>query len=161
MNLQNSGKPCNSGRIASDQTFRYCGVLLYFGFIILARSVCLQAGLIVASNTSKPVTADMSLTTAMTTQESAFLHRNGQVLDHRTHQAKDVSRTTSNRQARALNQYKRFRFFWHLRSKNWSIIQFTISLQSLFWNRFLSHLALKFITEVHNIKHLPHFITMR
>ena len=28
-NLQDSGKPSNSGRNLGDQTFRYCGVLLY------------------------------------------------------------------------------------------------------------------------------------
>ena len=51
-----------------------------------------QAGLIVAPNTSKPVKTEMNLTTALTTRESAFLHQNGTVLDHRVHQAKDVSR---------------------------------------------------------------------
>ena len=30
MNLQNSGKPRNSGRIPGDHTFRNCGVLLYY-----------------------------------------------------------------------------------------------------------------------------------
>lgn len=38
------------------------------------------------------------MTTATTNQESAILHRNGQVLDHRSHQAKDVSKLTSARQ---------------------------------------------------------------
>ena len=51
-----------------------------------------QAGLIVAPNTSKPVKTEMNLTTALTTRESAFLHQNGTVLDHRVHQGKDVSR---------------------------------------------------------------------
>ena len=57
-----------------------------------------QAGLLVAPNTSKPVKTEMNLTTATTTQESAYLHQNGQVLDHRMHQAKDVSRVCSSRQ---------------------------------------------------------------
>ena len=29
LNLQNSGNPRNSGNFLDDQTFRYCGVLLY------------------------------------------------------------------------------------------------------------------------------------
>ena len=33
----------------------------------------------------------------MTTQESVFLHRNGQVLDSRMHEAKDVTRKSSTR----------------------------------------------------------------
>jgi len=57
-----------------------------------------KAGLIVAPNTSKPVKTEMNLTTALTTRESAFLHQNGTVLDHRVHQAKDVSRSSTSRQ---------------------------------------------------------------
>lgn len=33
----------------------------------------------------------MNLTTATTSRESAFLHRNGDILDHRMHQAKDMT----------------------------------------------------------------------
>ena len=55
-------------------------------------TIYFQAGLIVAPNTSKPVKTEMNLTTALTTRESAFLHQNGTVLDHRVHQGKDVSR---------------------------------------------------------------------
>ena len=51
----------------------------------------MQAGLIVAPNTSKPVKTEMNLTTATTSRESAFLHRNGDILDHRMHQAKDMT----------------------------------------------------------------------
>jgi hypothetical protein len=45
-----------------------------------------------------PVTTTMNLTTATTTRESAFLHQNGDILDHRIHQAKDVSRVSTSRE---------------------------------------------------------------
>ena len=33
----------------------------------------------------------MNLTTATTSRESAYLHKNGEILDHRMHQAKDMT----------------------------------------------------------------------
>ena len=47
--------------------------------------------MITAPQNSKPVKTEMNLTTATTSRESAFLHRNGDILDHRMHQAKDMT----------------------------------------------------------------------
>ena len=57
-----------------------------------------QAGLIVAPNSTKPMTTNLNLTNAITRSENAFLHQNGQVIDYRMHQAKDLSKTQTSRQ---------------------------------------------------------------
>ena len=44
------------------------------------------------------MTTNLNLTNAITRSENAFLHQNGQVIDYRMHQAKDLSKTQTSRQ---------------------------------------------------------------